>query len=202
VNYSIEAFRLLCEELRTLISSALSFPPPAALPVYIAGGAVRDLLLDRKDKIRDVDVWIYTPDIERTRETVKQSGLLGHCSRSIGNAQASLGRNGEILAIDYYNRNGVEINLIYMLSPVTLVDLVNAFDFTVNQAGICSFGLHTSAAFRDDVEAKVLRVSRKDAANRYEKRRERMIEKFPDWSFVDDLPAPIPGGANATSFGY
>ena len=161
------------------------------VPCVLAGGAVRDVLLNRTDKINDLDVWIHAPDLITVRERAERSGFFGTLKRRIGNAHAHLGRNGAIIAIDYFDLDGQEINLIYMKEPTPLLDLLNDFDFGINQAGICPYrGLKVTGEFLYAKDYKVLKVTRKDDSERSAQRLLKMREKFPEWAVEDDLPVP------------
>lgn len=156
----------------------------------VAGGAVRDVILDRAEYVQDLDVWLYAPDLEATRETVLNSGFFGRLLRRLGNERANLGRDGAIIAIDYYDLRGQEINLIYLKEPIrSIKDLLKDFDFGVNQAGICPVhGLVMTDAFQEAISDHILRVTRKDDPERAEMRLAKMQDKFPLWSVVDSAP--------------
>lgn len=161
--------------------------------VFLAGGAVRDVLLDRVSEIQDLDLWIISPDIEETRERSVESGFFGTRFRSVGHKGANLGRDGDILAIDYFVKDGQELNLIYLKREADLPDILKGFDFGVNQAGICpEKGLIKTEAFDLALSRRLLQVTRKDSPKRARERLSRMRSKFPDWQVEDTLPAPPP----------
>lgn len=187
VNF--DRLQALCKALSSIVRTETGNP---ALSVYAAGGAPRDLLLGRQDKIRDVDLWAFVPEVhlEKVRKAVEVSGQLGKLLRNVGGVGADLGRDGDIWAIDYYQDEALELNLIFLAKPVQLKTLLWTFDFSVNQAGVNQAGPQTTLLFRQDTEKKLLRVTRKDSADRHLKRLEKMTSYFPGWAVFDRIATP------------
>lgn len=162
------------------------------LKVYLAGGALRDLLLNRVDQIQDLDLWVHTDDILNTRSMAQSSGVLGDLRIALGNSESSIGRNGDICAIDYYEKDGQEIQLIYLRKPIKDVkQFTKTFDFTVNQ--VCldyTTGLFKTPHFIQDTKDKILRLVNADNEKRSLKRIAKMTSKFPDWLFLKDIKKP------------
>lgn len=174
---------------------------PEGVLVYLAGGALRDVFLGRAEDVRDLDLWVHCPDLEQAREAFLASGFYGERVRSIGTESTALGRGGDICAIDYFVKDGQEINIIYMASPFKDVqELTDAFDFSVNQIGLEPDGLlYTSKAFLEDTPLELLRVLRKDTGKRGAKRLEHMLAKFPTWRYIDEVPDPPPSSSLSNS---
>lgn len=152
---------------------------------FIAGGAVRDMILRRPHK--DVDIW------------------LPHCYAATAEVQARahgwriVAEGGYVSsaleAVYEYESNGETINLIVtpLQSPE---EVMGRFDFGICRAAIrrlpCPIGsgmfpvecvVVMTAEFLEDMQRKVFKVRHDNGAARTLARWHHFSERYPDWTF-------------------
>lgn len=160
---------------------------------FIAGGAVRDLILRRPHK--DVDIW-----------------LPAHYEQSASLAAAAHGWKvviehnyviSDLLAVYEYENEGETFNVIVARFQ-TQDEIVGRFDFGISRAVIkrlpCPIGggtypvecdLQLYPEFLEDMARKVFKVRHDNGAKRTAKRWERFQERYPDWTFEDLEDTPF-----------
>lgn len=150
-------------------------------PAIIAGGAVRDLLLRRPH--RDIDIWTLAGSEEIVRKLAEAEGweLVADFGTYSG--------TGDGLVIWKYLLGGEEYNVI-----VTNLDtwdaVIGRFDFGVSRAYIpCPTGtnveIKVAPEFTEDADRKVFKVRHKHGCTRSRKRYERLLLRYPVWTFED-----------------
>lgn len=159
---------------------------------FIAGGAVRDLILRRPHK--DVDVWLTADKADAAARAASEA-----CWKVVveGGYVSS-----DLIAVYEYEHDGETYNVI-----VTRFDdqdtIVRRFDFGISRAVIkrlpCPIGsgtfpieceLQLYPEFLEDLNRKVFKVRHDNGAKRTAKRWARFSERYPDWSF-EDLEDPF-----------
>lgn len=152
---------------------------------FIAGGAVRDLILGRPHK--DVDIWLTADKADIASAVAVEDGWRTVCE---GGYVIT-----DLLAIYEYERGGETFNVIVCRFD-TQDQIVGRFDFGISRAVIkrlpCPIGggtypvecdLQLYPEFLEDMTRKVFKVRHDNGAKRTAKRWERFQERYPDWSF-------------------
>jgi hypothetical protein len=150
----------------------------------IAGGYLRDLYLGKTPK--DIDVWL--PDGEYSSKT-----LCGHRGISDSEYQRSVTgvfKDGdyEIIEVDW-NRYAP-----LLLGGPFWKFVIERFDMGICQIAWDGIDLHTTEAFKKDVENKTITYLRTWNEDSKMSRIQRIRSKYPDWKFVDEtlLEHPTP----------
>lgn len=163
------------------------------LQAFIAGGAVRDLILRRPH--RDVDVWLPAHYEETARRVAAEHGWKVVVD---GNYVSS-----DLLSVYEYGVDGETYNLI-VTNFQTTEEIVGRFDFGISRASIhlipgpiqydepypVECELHVTPEFLADMARKVFKVRHDNGAARTAARWERLRERYPDWTF-EDLEDPF-----------
>lgn len=161
---------------------------------FIAGGAVRDLLLNRPHK--DVDVWVTQQYDEVCAEVAKTEGW-----RVIFDSDYSI---SDLLAVYEFEFEDETINVI-VAKMDTEAEVVGRFDFGISRAVIRVNKQVTLSdiiegrqvaevvvypEFAEDLDRKVFKVRHDNGSARTRERWERFRERYPDWTF-EDLGDPL-----------
>lgn len=163
----------------------------AGLSAFVAGGAVRDLILRRPRK--DVDIWLLEKDADAAARLAE---LLDWKVISDGGYAAS-----DILAVYEYLRHGETYNVI-VAKFATRDEIINRFDFGISRAAIvlrdsagsgdfpvvCDLVVYPE--FVEDMARKVFKVRHDNGSARTAARWTRLQERYPDWTF-EDLEDPL-----------
>lgn len=160
---------------------------------FIAGGAVRDLILRRPHK--DVDIWLPAHYEEQAARVAIARGW-----RVILEGGYVPTR---ILAVYEYEAEGETFNVIVAREQTT-EEILGKFDFGISRASIhllpgpvlsdrpyapeCE--LQVNPEFMEDMGRKVFKVRHDNGAARTLARWERIRERYPDWTF-EDLEDPF-----------
>lgn len=161
---------------------------------FIAGGAVRDLLLNRPHK--DVDVWVtqcYAKECAAAAEAGGWRVIVGH-DYSIN----------DLCAVYEFDHGNETINVIVVKAD-TEAEIVGRFDFGISRAVIRVHKQVTLSdiiegrrvaeviiypEFTEDLDRKVFKVRHDNGVARTLARWERIRERYPDWTF-EDLEDPF-----------
>lgn len=156
---------------------------------FIAGGAVRDLLLSRPHK--DVDVWVTQQYAEVCAEVAKTEGW-----RVIVSSDYII---SDLLAVYEFEFENETINVIVAKAD-TEAAIVGRFDFGISRAVIRVHKQVTLSdiiegrrvaevvvypEFTEDLDRKVFKVRHDNGAAHTLARWERFRERYPDWTFED-----------------
>ena len=99
------------------------------LEVYVAGGAVRNLLLDADARVRDFDLFLGGSSVDRALERLAQAGRMNH--GVYGNIHwwpcGDEPVRGDLILVSRFQSNGPCRNIL---------DVLNQFDFTGNAVGV------------------------------------------------------------------
>ncbi|MCX4024767.1 hypothetical protein H0A36_28325 [Endozoicomonas sp. SM1973] len=148
--------------------------------VYLAGGAPRDYLLNRR--IKDIDLFVYTDNYLNIRDCLE--GLGSTLVRSVGSPDGfyeGLAHERGIQAIDYFDGCGEEIQIIYLAYDMPLVELLEGMDFGLCQVGTDGKSWTFTEAFIKDLENQTLTHYRYfEAEKRMKERYARLSKKYPN----------------------
>lgn len=154
---------------------------------FIAGGAARDLLLNRPHK--DVDVWVTQQYAEVCAEVAATEGW-----RVIVSGDYII---SDLLAVYEFEFENETINVI-VAKMDTEAEVVGRFDFGISRAVIRVNKRVTISdiiegrrvaevvvypEFTEDMDRKVFKVRHDNGAARALARWERIRERYPDWTF-------------------
>jgi tRNA nucleotidyltransferase (CCA-adding enzyme) len=155
-------------ELRATLLDALALPARAAvgaliahcaqigIPAYAAGGAVRDLLIDRP--IRDVDLAVEGDAIDVVRTALPEARVTAHARFRTATVIAEGTRIDVVSArSEAYARPGA----LPRVTPATIVDDMRRRDFSVNAIALRLDGepaIIDPCSGRDDLRARRIRV--------------------------------------------
>ena len=147
-------------------------------PVIIAGGFLRDMVLDRK--IKDIDVFTTTPKEHSAFKMVatEHPTAAEHYRRIVG---------FKYLCDITHEAHGIKWNFVFFNEDpeFNCRRLITGFDYTNCQIGFDGQALEVSARFLKDCRDKKLRRVNDTIGNK-DIRKARMLEKFPDWEYIDD----------------
>lgn len=168
----------LPNEFRSALAMVQGFHPRA----FIGGGALRDLMLDRP--VKDIDIFVQATGHQDLHDYLLAKGY----RRTAFASSQYLGGDLEcVRASEYALGFGIPINVVELLSFVSLPGALDRHDFGLCQIGFDGNTLMKSAAFERDVANKTLTLIRCESSiqfNRSMRRAERLRQKYPEHQLV------------------
>lgn len=153
---------------------------------YIAGGAVRDWLLDAP--IKDVDVWVLSKHGKVCDWLAAHGGNIYPSSSEGAKAVYETdpgARSYDIVVVCEGSLVGVQFNLIFVSGADSIEHVVSEFDFGICRAWMSELGnAKYTPEFSADRHARTLTLLHPHNAARIDARIARLTEKFPGYTVV------------------
>ena len=154
----------------------LGVEPDGPNHVIIAGGALRDMWLGKRlYNVKDIDVFTTAPlnenawykhlDDGTEYDAIEWLKFLGQTNENIG---------------------GLTFNFVHFDPEYALFNsrtVIEGFDFSICQIAFDGHAVEMTPLFMQDIENKVLRRVNETLGT--QSHGQRMMEKFPDWEFID-----------------
>lgn len=145
-------------------------------PVYLAGGALRDL--DNGAEVKDLDFWVYAENLEQARHAVRFALGKEPTNRCYLEYTTFAEARG-IQAIDTYEVYYGEVQVIFLTEPLSLHQLLQGFDFGLCQIGVDGFDIAYTESYLKDRLTQTITITRPDNDERLAKRIARLQDKYP-----------------------